>query len=440
MTTFSVPQNFASANAGRGGTAEIATWPLVAVLMAAPLAFGAVPSWAWAGMGIAIVVLALSGAVQRVRAGSLTLPWSPLFVPLMVALGLALVQLLAGWSMDAAATRESAMKLAVYALAFFLALLYFSRASARLWRLVALAVTIYAFAVALFAMLQFFARPGLLYGIIKPRWGGYIFGPYVSHNHYAGLMEMLVPLGVGLALTPRPRHPARPLVVFAVLISVVSVLLSGSRGGVIGLLAEFAFLTAAVFCAQPASPERKRALIAGFAVAFLAGASFFWLDPGGVWQRWEQLSESRELTANMRGQVSADTLRMADAHLARGIGLGAFAAAYPAYQTVVTDDLIDYAHNDYAQFVAEGGLAAAVLILISLPLFFRLALRRLRQRLEEPTGWLQLGAAAGVCGILVHSLLDFNLHIPANAAWFAFCAALATLRRNPAPELDCNLP
>jgi O-antigen ligase len=84
--------------------------------------------------------------------------------------------------------------------------------------------------------------------------------------------------------------------------------------------------------------------------------------------------------------------------------------------------------------VAEGGVAAALLTLISLPLFFCLAFRRLRQRLEEPTGWLQLGAAASVCGILVHSFVDFNLHIPANAAWFTFCAALATVRRDAVPE------
>lgn len=432
MTSFSAAHNFTPTKVQRSRSDEVAAWCLLAVLMAAPLAFGAVQPWTWTGMGIAIVLLALAWAIQRVRAGSLTLPWSPLFLPLMVALGVALVQLFAGMTLDAAATRESTIKLAIYALLFLVALQCFSGASSRRWRRLALAVTVYACALALFAILQFFASPGVLYGIIKPRWGGYIFGPYVSHNNYAGLMEMLIPLGLGLALTLRPRHPGRPLLLFAVLISVVSVLLSGSRGGVIALLAEFALLTVVVFRVQPASLERNRALIAGFALTLLAGASFFWLDPGGLWQRWEQLSASPELTANMRTQVSADTLRIARHHLARGIGLGAFAAAYPAYQTVVTDNVIDYAHNDYAQFLAEGGVAAGVLILISLPLFFRLAFRRLRERLEEPTGWLQMGAAAGVCGILVHSLLDFNLHIPANAAWFTFCAALATVR--PAPE------
>jgi hypothetical protein len=41
--------------------------------------------------------------------------------------------------------------------------------------------------------------------------------------------------------------------------------------------------------------------------------------------------------------------------------------------------------------------------------------------------WVQVGAAIAACGIFVHSISDFNLHIPANAAWFAAAAALATL-------------
>jgi hypothetical protein len=41
---------------------------------------------------------------------------------------------------------------------------------------------------------------------------------------------------------------------------------------------------------------------------------------------------------------------------------------------------------------------------------------------------LRLGATLGCIGLLVHSFSDFNLRIPANAAWFAFCAGLAMAR------------
>jgi hypothetical protein len=64
---------------------------------------------------------------------------------------------------------------------------------------------------------------------------------------------------------------------------------------------------------------------------------------------------------------------------------------------------------------------------LALAAFFVLAFRRLTPRLQSVHGWLQFGAAIGVCGLLVHSFSEFNLHIPANAAWFTFLAAIATL-------------
>jgi len=411
---------------------EIAAWCLAALLMAAALAFGAVQAWAWATFSIAMLFLSFAWAVHCWRSGWLRVVWSPLMVLPLAGLALALVQLRAGWTLDAVATREAIIKLLSCSLVFFLGLQFLALASFRLRRRLALAISLYAFAVALFAVVQFFASPGLLYFILRPRWGGYVFGPYVSHNNYAGLMEMLAALTAGLALALRRQHPARPLAVFAVLVCIVSVLLSGSRGGVIALAAEFAIFMVVRLRAGVAGQPRMRALLAGFALALLAGASFFWLDRGGVWNRWQELAETRELTAGDRVRMSADTLRMARDHAGHGVGLGAFATAYPAYQTVITDDFIDYAHNDYLQLAAEGGVAACILMLVGVPAFLWLAFRDLRRRLRQPAGWLPLGAAVGVCGILVHSFVDFNLHIPANAAWLAFCAALALAPGNRA--------
>jgi O-antigen ligase len=86
----------------------------------------------------------------------------------------------------------------------------------------------------------------------------------------------------------------------------------------------------------------------------------------------------------------------------------------------------DHAHNDYVEAVAETGLVGAALILSALALFLRLAFRRWGRPLQSQNDWFRLGAALGCCGLLVHSFLDFNLHIPANAAWFAVLAGLAT--------------
>ncbi|MGH9448251.1 MAG: O-antigen ligase family protein, partial [Terriglobia bacterium] len=83
------------------------------------------------------------------------------------------------------------------------------------------------------------------------------------------------------------------------------------------------------------------------------------------------------------------------------------------------------AHNDYLEALAETGIVGGLFVLIALVVFLHQAFRNLRARLLSGRGWIQWGAALGCCGLLVHSLCDFNLHIPANAAWFAFLLGIS---------------
>src|ERR1019366_667265 len=95
---------------------------------------------------------------------------------------------------------------------------------------------VYAFLLALFAIFQFFSSDGLIYWTVKSP--GWTFGPYVNHNHYAGLMEMLIPLSLASALPALRKHASAAVIGFALLIPSASLLLSGSRGGLISLLVE----------------------------------------------------------------------------------------------------------------------------------------------------------------------------------------------------------
>jgi O-antigen ligase len=111
--------------------------------------------------------------------------------------------------------------------------------------------------------------------------------------------------------------------------------------------------------------------------------------------------------------------------------LGSFEVAYPRYQSLPSDPVWDHAHNDFAEALAETGVAGGFSILTALAIFFCLAFRNVSERLKSQAGWIQLGAAVGCCGLLVHSFVDFNLHIPANAAWFAVSAGVAHLTSAP---------
>jgi O-antigen ligase len=325
--------------------------------------------------------------------------------------------------MDYIATREALVKLATYCILFFVGQQLYVSASARAWQITGVALATYVFLMALFAIVQFFASPGLLYGGV-PVESGSGFGPYVNHGNYAGLMEMLIPMVMTLAISLRWRHPAKPFLLFVVLIALVSVFLSGSRAGLVSLAVEFAIIGLVLAFA---GSDQKHTLFAGIVLASLAIGFFYWLDPGDVWPRWLQMASRPELAFGDREKMVLDSLRMSRDHLAYGVGLGAFETSYPPYQSVVTDLTIDYAHNDYLQFVAEAGIWGWILAPISITMFLLLAFRHLPSRLCHQSNWLQFGAAVGICGLLVHSLSEFNLHIPANATWFAFLAGLATL-------------
>jgi O-antigen ligase len=405
--------------------------PLVAALFLGTLAFGAVQAWAWGVTAVLVALALFLWTLATVRSGVLRVVWTPLYLPAAAFFLLGFVQFSAHLTADPISTRESFLKLATDLVIFFLATQLWSAESPEQNRRLVIGIVIFAGALALFSLLQFFASPGTIYGIVKPRWGGWIFGPYVNHNHYAGLMEMLIPIVLCYLLflwTGRGSHPGRALAAFAVVVAVASLLLSGSRGGLLSLVAEIILLTLLI---APRSLGFSRR---GLAVAGLAGMAavallFLWLDPGQISTRLGSITgvaRAPDATLGERRALARDSLRIFRDHPWLGTGLGSFATVYPPYRSFSSDLEWDHAHNDYAEALAETGIAGAVVILSALGLFVFLAFRNLDERLASSAGWIALGAALGCCGLLVHGLADFNLHIPANAAWFSFLAGLAT--------------
>jgi O-antigen ligase len=108
-----------------------------------------------------------------------------------------------------------------------------------------------------------------------------------------------------------------------------------------------------------------------------------------------------------------------------GWGLGTFPVVYPQFRTFYSNFFVNFAHNDYLQLLVETGLLGfATMIWFLVTLYLR-ALKKIGNWPGETGGAMTLACLLGVSGILVHSAVDFNLQIPANAALFYVLCSLA---------------
>jgi len=110
-----------------------------------------------------------------------------------------------------------------------------------------------------------------------------------------------------------------------------------------------------------------------------------------------------------------------------GWGLGTFETIYPQFRSFYTNFLVDKAHNDYAQLLAETGLLGFALMIWFLVSAIRPAVPKIRNWPSDINGAVALVALIGISGILVHSFVDFNLEIPANALLFYVLCAVAAM-------------
>ena len=413
---------------------NIARILLVAALIGGPLAFGAVLPWAWVILTLVAALALFLWALGSVQQGALTLIWSPLYIPLAIFFLLGIAQYAARLTLDTSETRQALVLLVTDLVFFFLAVQLFGGGPTL--RPFGLVVLVFAGCMGLFAMLQSASGTNRIYGLVETP---ALFGPYVNRDHFAGLMEMLLPVAVLYIAGRHGRFSLEASVwrVSAVALALAALLLSGSRGGLMSLAAEIAIATIVLRRATARAGQRRK-LATAAALALVAGVTLFaYVDPGWVAKKLRSVAYVDKAWAEWasdRQKMAFDALRMWRDHPLLGVGLGDFETAYPRYQSFPSDMWIDHAHNDYAEAAAETGLVGSLLILSALALFLHLAFRDCGRSLRFHAGWIRLGAAIGCCGMLVHSLWDFNLHIPANAAWFAVLAGIATTQDSTANE------
>ncbi|HUJ95356.1 MAG TPA: O-antigen ligase family protein [Terriglobales bacterium] len=396
---------------------------LFGLLLFGPLAFGSVEPWSIFILEAGAAILFLLWCIRQIQSGEIAISGSPLFAPMLAFAGLIATQLASGHTAYPYATYSWALLYCAYGLLCFLAVQVVRRTSQvkkLTWMFSA-----YGFGVALFALIQGMGSPTRLYGIRTPRSGGWIYGPYVNHNHYAGLMEMLLPIPLVFALSRFAQGPRRMMAAVAAAVIAGTIFLSGSRGGMLAFAVQMAVLIALL-----ASKEkgRKAAIAFGIFLTITIGL-LAWLGGGELTKRMASIhSETRsELSGGLRMAINRDGLRMFLHKPVLGWGLGTFPEVYPQFRTFYTNFFINQAHDDYIQLLVEMGVFGFAAMLWFLVAMFRQALKKLAQWPENVNGTVALAALLGIIGILVHSFVDFNLEIPANAALFYVLCTVAAL-------------
>jgi len=150
-----------------------------------------------------------------------------------------------------------------------------------------------------------------------------------------------------------------------------------------------------------------------------------WIGVKQVLSRFGSL-QTLEVQQNKRASMRHGAWRIFLDHPVLGTGLGTFETVYPPYETLYDGKVVDHAHNDYLETLAETGIAGGLCCAWFIGLLLVAGLRSLQEPNISFASALRLAGLTGCCGVLVHSLVDFNLHIPANATFFFFMALLAS--------------
>jgi O-antigen ligase len=150
---------------------------------------------------------------------------------------------------------------------------------------------------------------------------------------------------------------------------------------------------------------------------FIVGAWF------GVEKTVQRIEQTTKRDVEERVDPSGEALAIARDFPVFGSGAGTFYTAFSRYRSEDILPFYDFVHNDYIQMLTDtGGVGIALIGLFALMPLVAALLAQARRRDPLARG-MGFAAVMGIVSLGIHSTVDFNLQIPANA--FVFMILLA---------------
>jgi O-antigen ligase len=343
-------------------------------------------------------------------------------------------------SIDPYQTQLTVLKLLAYT--FFLGLLLSSTSSPKRLRWLLHIVVVLGFGSALFGIARQTMQKtdGFLLDYLPVGFG---YGQFIYRNAFAYLMEMALALTLGLVVSRGVKRNRLLLYLAPAIMIWMALVLSNSRGAILGLITQVTFLSL-IFMGTYFAPSdgaddggisgylRRFAgsyLARGLAIVLVTMA----LCVGVLWTGGERLVERFQSpeTAAAQNEANVERLQLwrftgqlVKDHPITGVGFGAYWLAISQYQVSSGQALAYQAHNDYLDLLASGGFIAVVLA----AWFLFSLIRAVRPGLGSHDAFRRgacIGAIAGLLDIGVHSFIDFGLQITSIAMVFCVLITIA---------------
>lgn len=391
---------------------------VLAVLVFAPLAFGAVDNWEFLTVqGLVMGVLFL-WTVRLWVSPKPQLLWPPVC---WVVLAFALYAVGRYLTADIEyVARLETLQVIVFAFIFFAVVNNLYRQETVL--AIGFTVILVGTAAAGYALFQYLTHSNHVWYMVSP-YPGRASGPYLSPNNLAGFLEMVLPLAMAFLLVGRMNIITRILLGYCILVIGAGLAVTFSRGGwvaaTVGVLGLLLVLTT-----HRNHRWRALSLLTIMVTAGVVVSTHIFSKPPAVAPSGTTpaLASMADLSTRLKLWHAAECMWLD--HFWWGVGPAHFDYRFREYRPVIIQLEPDRVHNDYLNLVTDWGLVGGVIVLAGMVAFAAGLAKTWRhvRRSENDFGSGQsnrfafyLGASGGLLALAVHSAVDFNLHVPANA-------------------------
>jgi len=300
---------------------------------------------------------------------------------------------------------------------------------------------------------------------------GLVTGTFINRNHMAGYLVMCLSVGIGLMLGLLNRqgggghwkaHVRSWILVLLsekfrlrlfIILMVIALVMTRSRMGNISFMVGLLIASAlGLYFLQHARRGLTVLLVSIIVIDVVVVGAWFGIDQ--LMDRLQKtvvqatventdvrvietdirLGDDRAALLEERGLVYRDVKNYMKDYWLTGSGMGTFRYVYPAYRGADIKSYTDHVHNDYYEFFAESGLPGILMLSGVLLWSLITAVQTMVRRHDQLAGSTAFAVVMSLSALLLHSTVDFNLQIPANAMTLMVILALAFIAKTLPPR------